>query len=181
MDQLETPARGRSITGRMIGAATLDIATYEDVEHDTSATGQAAIVVGIVAVCAGIGSAGGGFGAIIGGILAAYLGWLVWAGVTYLIGDKVLGGTATWGELLRTLGFAQAPGVFYLLRIIPILGVLVAFFVWIWMLVAGIVAIRQALDFSTGRAILTAVLGMLAYLAVATIFAIIGGAGGMLM
>ena len=53
MDQID-PGRGRSMTDRMIGAATLDIATYEEVEHDTSATTQAAIVVGIVAVCAAV-------------------------------------------------------------------------------------------------------------------------------
>ena len=179
MEQTYAPARGRSLTGRMIGAATLDIATYEDVEHDTGATGQAAIVVGIVAICAAIGAIGDGGGAAIGSLIAAYLGWLVWAGVTYLIGDKILGGTATWGELLRTLGFAQAPGVLYVLGIIPLLGWLVGLVVWLWLLVAGIVAIRQALDFSTGKAIVTALLGLVAYMIVAGVAAAIGGVGGM--
>jgi hypothetical protein len=92
-------------------------------------------------------------------VLVAVLGWLLWSGIAYLIGDKVFGGTATWGELLRTIGFAQSPGVLLILGIIPVLGGLVSMVVGIWMLVAGIVAIRQALDFSTGRAILTALLG----------------------
>jgi hypothetical protein len=173
-------ASSRSITERMIGAAKLDVATYEEVEHDSSATTQAAIVVSIVAICAAIGSVGdGGSGAIVA-LISALVGWLVWSGVTYLIGDKLLGGTATWGELLRTLGFAQSPGVLYILGIIPILGALVGFLVWIWLLIAGIIAIRQALDFSTGKAIITAVLGMIAYIAVAMVFGIIGGVGGML-
>ena len=150
----------RSLTQRMMAAAMLDIGVYEEVEHDTTATGQAAIVVGIVAVCAAIGNAGEGGGGVLGGLIGAYLGWLVWAGVTYIIGDKLLDGTATWGELLRTLGFAQSPGVLLILGIIPILGWLAGIAAVIWMLVAGIIAIRQALDFSTGRAILTAVLGM---------------------
>ena len=147
---------------RMKGAAMLDIATYEAVEHDTNATTQAAIVVAIVAVSSAIGASGEGSAGIIGGLIGAMIGWLVWAGVTYLIGDKLFGGTATWGELLRTLGFAQAPGVLYVLAIIPLLGWLVRILLLFWTLVAGIIAIRQALDFGTGKAVLTAVVGWLA-------------------
>jgi hypothetical protein len=94
--------------------------------------------------------------------------------VTYLIGDKLLGGTATWGELLRTIGFAQSPGVLMIFGIIPILGGLVRAVVALWLLAAGIVAIRQALDFSTGKAILTAILGWVAMVAL-TFFS--GGGG----
>lgn len=171
---VDTPTRNRSITDRMIGAATLDIATYEEVEHDQSATGQAAVVVGIVALCSAVGSFGDGIGAMIGGLLAAYVGWAIWSGVAYIIGDKVFGGTATWGELLRTIGFAQAPGVLLVLGIIPFLGFLISIPVWIWMMVTGVVAIRQALDFSTGKAILTALIGIVAYAAVAIVFGMLG-------
>jgi hypothetical protein len=143
----------------MIGAARLDSATYEEVESDYGATGQAAIVVVLVAIASAIGGAAAGGTGVLGGILTAIVGWLLWAGITYLIGDKLLGGTASWGELLRTLGFAQAPGVLLVLAIIPVLGWAVQFVVGIWLLVAGIVAIRQALDFSTGKAILTAIIG----------------------
>jgi hypothetical protein len=164
-----------SIMDRMLGAATLNVATYEEVEHDTTATSQAAIVVGIVAIASAIGGAGGGAGGILAGIIGGLVGWLVWAGVTYLIGDKLLGGTATWGELLRTLGFAQSPGVLYVLAIVPILGWGVRFVIWIWLLIAGVIAIRQALDFSTGKAVLTAVLGFLAYVVVAGALAVLFG------
>ena len=157
----------RGIVDRMIGAARLDVDTYEEVEADQSATGQAALVVVMVAIASAIGSLGDGGIAIVTGLLSAIVGWLLWAGITYVIGDKVFGGTATWGELLRTLGFAQAPGVLLVLGIIPLLGGLVQAVVGIWMLVAGIIAIRQALDFSTGRAILTAIIGWIP-LAIAT-------------
>ena len=170
--------RRGTIIDRMKGAALLDIATYEEVEADSTATPQAAGVVAIVAVASAIGALGqAGPGGIIGGLVAAFLGWLVWAGVTYLIGDKLLGGTATWGELLRTLGFAQSPGVLYVLGIIPLLGGLIRFAVLIWVLIAGIIAIRQALDFSTGKAVLTAVLG---WLALAILTLLLGGMGRML-
>lgn len=151
--------RRRSLTERMRGAALLQIDVYEEVEHDTTATPQAAVVVGIVAVAMAIGGLAAGAGGLFSGLIGAYVGWLLWSALTYLIGDKLLGGTATWGELLRTLGFAQSPGVLYVLAVIPVLGRLVAFVVAIWMLVCGIIAIRQALDFSTGKAVLTAILG----------------------
>jgi hypothetical protein len=148
-------------TNRMKGAALLHIDTYEEVEADQTATGQAAGVVALVAIAQAIGGAGeGGFG-IFAGVISALLGWLLWAGITYLIGAKLLGGTATWGELLRTIGFAQTPGVLHVLGIIPVLGGIIRFGVTIWVLIAGIIAIRQALDISTGKAILTAVLGWL--------------------
>jgi hypothetical protein len=148
-------------TDRMKGAALPHIDTYEEVEADQTATGQAAGVVALVAVAQAIGGAGeGGFG-IFAGVMSALLGWLLWAGITYLIGAKVFGGTATWGELLLTIGFAQTPGVLHVLGLIPVLGGLIRFGVVIWVLIAGIIAIRQALDISTGKAILTAVLGWL--------------------
>lgn len=152
------------LVGRMIGAAKLDIQTYEEVEADSTATGQAAAVVVMVAVASGIGAAGEGTSSILLAPLSAILGWLIWAGVTYLIGDKILGGTATWGELLRTLGFAQSPGLLYLLAVLPLVGFFIRLLLPFWMLAAGVIAIRQALDFGTGKAILTAILGWLAIL-----------------
>lgn len=154
--------RRRTMIDRMRGAALLDVPTYEEVEADGTATSQAGTVVAIVAVASAIGSYAGGAGAIVGALVTSLIGWLIWAGVTYLIGDKLLGGTATWGELLRTLGFAQAPGVLFVLGIIPGLGGVIRTVVSIWILITGVVAIRQALDFSTGKAIITAILGWLA-------------------
>jgi hypothetical protein len=150
-----------SWTDRMKGAALLNNDTYEEVEADQTATGQAAGVVALVAVAQAIGGAGEGGSGILAGAISALLGWLLWAGITYLIGAKLLGGTATWGELLRTLGFAQTPGVLYVLGFIPVLGGIIRFAVAIWVLITGIIAIRQALDVGTGKAVLTAVLGWL--------------------
>jgi hypothetical protein len=177
---MEMPLAQRSIVDRMKGAAMLDVATYEEVEADSTATGQAAAVVAIVAVCSAIGAigTGGGSRGVIGGLLGAFVGWLVWSGITYVIGDKMLGGTASWGELLRTIGFAQAPGVLFILGIIPLLGWLVWVVVGIWTLIAGIIAIRQALDFSTGRAIGTALLGWIALVAIRWLLGVSFGMGG---
>jgi hypothetical protein len=150
----------------MRGAAMLDIATYEEVEHDDNLTTQAAIVVLIAALARGIGGFNDGENGIIVGVVAALFSWLVWAGITYLIGDKLLKGTATWGELLRTLGYAQAPAVLLIFGFVPVLGNILGAVVGIWLLVTGIVAIRQALDFDTGKAVLTAFLGWLVAVAI---------------
>jgi hypothetical protein len=156
----------RSMWDRMRGAAMLDIATYEEVEHDDNLTTQAAMVVLIAAVARGIGGFNQGENGIIVGVVAALFSWLVWAGITYLIGDKLLKGTATWGELLRTLGYAQAPAVLLIFGFVPVLGNILGAVAGIWLLVTGIVAIRQALDFDTGKAVLTAFLGWLVAVAI---------------
>jgi len=160
----------------MVGAAKLDANIYEDVEADTGANGQAAGVVALVAVAQAIGAIGEGTLGLVTAVVGALVGWLIWAGVTYLIGARLLGGTSTWGELLRTLGFAQAPGVLFVLGILPVVGGVVRFVVTIWILIAGVIAIRQALDVSTEKAVLTAVLGWLA-LALPVFFLAIMGAG----
>lgn len=165
-----------TMTERMIGAAKLDVDIYEEVEHDESATGQAAGVVAMVAVAHAIAGVGGGTIQIVGGVLAAFLGWAVWAGVTYLIGDKLLGGTATWGELLRTLGFAQSPGLLIVLAVLPLLGGIVRFAVGVWILVAGFIGLRQALDIGNLKTLLTAFLG---WLALAVPMALLAGMSGM--
>jgi hypothetical protein len=166
----------RSIIDRMRGAAMLDVATYEEVEADNAATGQAAVVVTLAAIASAIGAAGHEGVNIIGTLIGALLSWVIWAGLTYVIGDKVFGGTATWGELLRTLGFAQAPRVLLVLGIIPVFGVLVWVAVAVWVLIAGIIAIRQALDFSTQKALLTALIG---WVIVMVVSALLGGLGAM--
>jgi hypothetical protein len=173
---MHAPIGTRSIVDRMRGAALFDVATYEEVEADTSATGQAAVVVVLAAVAAAIGNAFRGGPGIFGGLVASLIGWLIWSGITYFVGTRVFKGTATWGELLRTLGFAQAPGVLMVVAIIPVLGQLARFGIWLWMLGTGIVAIRQALDVDTGKAVMTALVGWLAMVLVSWLLAGVFGA-----
>jgi hypothetical protein len=163
------------VVQRAIGAALLQVDVYEEVEADVNATGQAAIVVLAVALASALASYNAGTGAIIGGVVSAFLNWAIFAGMTMFIGTRVFGGTADWGELLRTLGFAQAPGALIILRVIPVLGPLVAFIAGIWTLVAAIVAIRQALDFNTSRAILTAISAVIVIILVSMVIGIMTG------
>ena len=160
-----------SLGERLIGAAKLDVSTYEEVEADTSATPQAMIVVLLSALAAGIGSIGdSGIKGMLAITVGALVGWFIWAGLTYLIGTKMLpepDTKADLGELLRTTGFSQAPGLLRVLGIIPVLGGLVSLVASVWMLVAFVIAVRQALDYkSTGRAVAVCLIGFAVYIAV---------------
>ena len=159
----EVRTMAKTFTQRMIGAATLDAPTYEEVEHDRAATGQAAAVVALAAAGGAIGSLAGGPFVMLGAVISAFIGWILWSFATLIIGTKVFDGTADMGEMLRALGFAQAIGIVAIAGILPGLGVLVRIAVGIWMLVCGIIAIRQALDFTTGKAVGTVLVGWLVY------------------
>ena len=153
---------------RAIGAAKLDVKTYEEVEADTTATGQAMTVVVVASVAAGIGSATGGIAALLVGALAALVGWFIWALLTYVIGAKLLPEPQTQadlGQLLRTIGFAAAPGVLRILGVIPFVGWVIVLVAAVWQLIAMVVAVRQALDYqSTGRAVGVCLIGFVIYL-----------------
>jgi hypothetical protein len=159
------------LTDRMIRAAKLDIHLYEEVEADKQATGQAMTAVILSSVAAGIGAISSiGVSGLFWGTLAALAGWFIWAFLTYFIGTRILPEPETRsnvGELLRTTGFSSTPGVLRVLGVVPGLGSLVFFVAAVWMLVAMVIAVRQALDYkSTARAVGVCVLGWLVLLVV---------------
>ena len=148
-----------------MGAAKLDVGIYEEVEADGTATRQAMGVVLMSSVAAGIGSLSLGTG-VIAGAVAALLSWVIWAFLTYLIGTRLLPEPQTqadMGQMMRTLGFAQSPGVLRIFGGIPGIGPLVLGVVSVWMLVAMVIAVRQALDYTTTwRAVVVCVVAWLA-------------------
>ena len=157
-----------SMVDRMIGASSLNVHIFEEVEADTSATKQAISVVILVALATGIASLGTtGLGGLFVGVVVAIAGWAIWAWIVYLIGTKMLPTHATqadWGQLARTMGFAQSPGIFRVLGVVPVVGVIIFLVVSIWMLVAMVIAVRQALDYtSTWRATGVVLIGVIPY------------------
>jgi len=167
-----------TFVGRMVGAAKLNTATYEEIEQDASATRQAIGVVALSSVAAGIGLGAGVWG-LVAGTLIALLGWYVWAWLTHWIGTRLLPEPQTRsdrGELLRTIGFASAPGILRVLGVIPALQAPVFAVTAIWTLVAVVVAVRQALDYqSTVRAIGVCVVGWLIQWVLFTVLALVAG------
>ncbi len=171
-----------SYSDRIIRAAKLDVGLYEEVEADTTALGQAMGVVVFSSLAAGIGTVTlGGISGIFFGTISALIGWLVWAWLAYMIGTKILPEPQTdadLGQLLRTTGFSSAPGLIRVVGIIPGLGWFIFFFASVWMLVAMIIAVRQALDYnSTLRALGVCVIGWIIQMAMAMILSSLMGAG----
>lgn len=184
--------------GRALRAAKLDVTLYKEVEADTSLNREALMVVIIAVLLSFFGSVVGAiFSSVLGGIFGAQIGfgtllvaavvaaiwtaigYYIWSYLTWFIGTRFFGGTAEPGELMRTIGYAYAPQWLNVLNFIPCVGGLLSIVVSIWSLVAGIIAIREALDFDTGKAVITAIIGWLVIFVVGLIIAAIFGVGMM--
>ena len=161
---------------KMILASCLDVNLYEVVEADTKATRQAFLVIILVSIATGIGTGISGLASksalwflwgLLIGVSTSIIGWLLWAFITYWIGRLIFKGPqteVTYGQMLRTLGFANSPGILRFFSFVPFVGGLIAFVSSLWVLIAGVIAIRQAMDFSTWRALGTAIVGWLIYM-----------------
>jgi hypothetical protein len=163
---------------RVLGAAVLDRRIYEEVEADGRSTAQAVALVVLASIAGGIGLLGLGAQtpqSLVAGIIGSLIGWMAWAALTYLIGTHLLPEPQTRadvGELLRTLAFASAPGLLRALGAIPFLGLTIYSIASVWMLLAMVVAVRQALDYtSTVRAVGVCVVGWALSLAIAAAIA----------
>jgi len=164
---------------RLTGAAMLDPGTYEEIEADRGATIQAIGVVVLASLAAGVGARGAAgarpvlaFFAL--GTFVSLALWAAFAALTHQIGSRLLPVPETRvdaGQLLRTLGFAAAPGLFQIFAVfsgwtIPIFSLAIA-----WTLVASVVAVRQALDYSsTRRAVAVCALAWLLALLIGAMF-----------
>ncbi|MDH3291325.1 MAG: YIP1 family protein [Gemmatimonadota bacterium] len=162
---------------RLINAAKLDVATYEEVEADSSALPQAMVAVVLASIAAGIGTTSG-FSVVelVVDSLGALVAWFIWALLTYAIGTKLLAQPQTkadLGQMLRTIGFASAPGMLRVLGVVPVVGNLLVLAASLWMLAAMVVAVRQALDYtSTGRALAVCLVG---FVVLVVTSAVLGG------
>jgi len=190
---------------RIMGVFKLDKATFAEIEGDQSATSQAAIVVVLVALVAGIGAAvaavmlnrtmpglmeglgdslGEGFdmsmvpqmspvGAFLNAVIGALLSWLVWSALTYFVGTKLFGATADMGEMLRVIGFAQAPRLLSGLSFIPCLGAILSLVGLVWALAASFVGIREGLDLDTGKTLITIIIAFIGAIAVSFLIGLV--------
>lgn len=169
-----------SLQDRVIGAMTLQAATFEEVEHDQSATSQAALIVLLAAVSSGIAWLWyGGLTGVVENAVWALVSWVLWAGLMWIIGTKVMPGRNTeadLGQLLRTMGFAQSPGLLAFIGVIPIIGWVIVFALFVWTLIATVIAVRQALDYDdTLRALLAVGLAFVCAIVLTFLFALLTG------
>ena len=158
---------------RVVGALKLDANTFEDIERDPTAMGQAVGIIALSALATNLGAIWRlGFGTMLFGVCAALVGYLLWSIVVWAVGTKVMPDPATkadFAETFRTIAFAASPGLIGVITIIPFLGTIVFFLltpiVWIWSMIAMVVAVRQVLDYSdTFKAVIVVLIGFAVYL-----------------
>ena len=159
---------------RIIGVFKLDVKTLEDIEHDTSLTLPAAVIVLLVSLVSGVGNGlfngfihKSFFSGFLGSLIGVLLGWLLWSIVTWFVGTRLFKGEADLSQMLRVIGFAYIPMV---LSIIPCVGGVIGI---VWAIAAGFIAIRQGLDLDDMRTFLTVVVGALAYIALTALLNLI--------
>jgi hypothetical protein len=178
-----------SMIDRMIQAAKLNVDFYNEAERDTSLTQEALLVVILVALAGGIGSLIGGIvgqlgigKALLGAVVTIVLGvvnYYIWSYVTLFVGTRLFGGKADAGEMLRTLGYAHTPQLLGLLGFIPCVGLVFVLLGFILSLIAVVLAIREALDFGTIKAIVTAIIGWVIVLIINGLINRLLGIGGL--
>ena len=147
---------------RIVRAIRLDWTVFGEIAEDRNAMSEAAIIVAVVALLSALGNAFSGgsfFQVFVGSLLVAFLvDWLLWAVLTYVVGSLIFKGDSDVAEMMRVLGYANAPRLLGLFAFIPCVGWLIAFAGRILALIAGFLAVREAMDFDTGKAILTVVI-----------------------
>ena len=158
---------------RVVGALKLDANTFEDIERDPTAMGQA---VGIIALAGMAGSLGSiwrlGFGRIVFAILISICAYLLWSLVVWLVGTKLMPDPATsadFAETFRVIAFAASPGLLGVVSIIPFLGAIIVFVltpvIWLWSMAAMVIATKAVLDYTdTFKAVIVVLIGFVAYL-----------------
>jgi hypothetical protein len=161
------------MTDRIFGALRLQESTYEEVEADQKATGEAAfIIVGTSLVSGAVNGALTGVSSGFFGALGSFIGWAFYAWVAYIVGVKLFPGPQTksnWGEIARTLGYANTARFLIVFELVPGLQAITRTVVGLWVLIATIVALRAALDIGTGRAILVAIVSAIGQLIIIAI------------
>ena len=160
-----------TVTERVTGVLTLRPSVFEEIEADKHANVQALAVVVLASIAAGLGGglSDGPFG-MVRETVGAVVGWVMWAGVTYVLGARLMPERDThtdMGELLRVIGYSYAPSFFALFAGIPLIGYGIRVAVDFWLLATTVLAVRQALDYkSTFRAFAVVLIGWLFFVGI---------------
>lgn len=177
---------------RMLRAARVESQLYEEVEADSGATGQALLVVVMASLSAGIGhginglmkGGAGGIGFfftnLVTGAIGSLIAWFIFSLLCFWLGTTLFKGPdtrSTLGELLRVLGFADSPALLNIFAFIPFIGPIIPFVTMIWTIIAAVVGVRQACDFTTGRAVGTVLVAAIIPLIILVLIGLmVGGA-----
>jgi hypothetical protein len=166
------------MVNRIVRIIKLDFPVFKEIEDDPNATTEAAIIVVVAAFLSAIGSAFGAARPVVSffsTLLSSVVGWVVWSYVSHYVGQAMFKGKGTPMQMLRVVGYANAPQLLGILNIIPCIGWIGGLAGAILSLIASIMAIREALDLETGQAIIVALVGWVALAIVGLVFGVIFG------
>lgn len=167
---------------RVIGALKLDAHTFEDIERDPTAINQSVGIIALAAVAQSLGNIWtGGIFAIVFAVIAALVGYAIWALVVWAVGTKLMPEpqtSADFPEAFRVIAFAATPGLIGVVSVIPFLGwflmLLLLPIIWLWTMAAMVVAVKAVLDYTdTFKAVVVVIVGFVAYLVVWGTFAML--------
>jgi hypothetical protein len=150
---------------RIIRLIRLEPSVFGEIESDPQATTQAAIIVTVSSLLSALGLAmisPTPATSFIGGFVNGLAGWIIWSAVTYALGKSLFSGGGTFEQMLRVLGYASAPSFLGVFAFVPCLGLFAGFAGWLISLIAGVMAIREALDLGWAAAIVVVVIGAVA-------------------
>jgi hypothetical protein len=177
---LSQAINSQQLIDRIVGIVTLKDPVYEEVEHDQSATVQAALIVVVSGLLSGIGRIGDEWYSIIVVPVVAAIAWVVASYFIYLVGTRFIPSATTeadLGQVLRLTGFASITGAVGIISFIPVLGPIVGFVGAIWGIVIFVKAIMHALEMEVGRAIATAIGAWIMEIIVFVVLGLIFGIG----
>lgn len=148
------------IVARLTRMVKLDFTVFPEIEQDEAATTEAAVIVLVTSLIGALGLIGAGFWRfLLQFVISVGVGWLLWSYITLIVGTRLFGGSATFWGMARTLGYASAPGILRLLGFIPIIGWLFSLAAWVLSLILGFYAVRETLELTTEKALLTVIIG----------------------
>ncbi len=177
---------------RIMRAIRLDWTVFREIAEDPNAMTEAAIIVTVVTFLSAVGTFIGaligelGMGTALLGFFSGWLisgiliGWIGWAVLTYFVGTLLFQGKTDIPEMMRVLGYANAPNLLGIFGFIPCVGWLISLAGAILALIAGVIAVREAMEFDTTKAIVTVVIAwVIAFVISLAIGSLIGA--GMVM
>lgn len=150
------------IIGRIVRIIKFDRTVYKEIEEDTQANVEAAIVVVAASLLSAVGAGvhGRSFGAFVFDLLVGVLlFWFLVSYVTMFIGTRLYKGETNFWEMARCIGYANAPRLLAIFGAIPCLGWIASLAAMVLTLIVAFFAIREALDLPTEKTLVSVALG----------------------
>jgi hypothetical protein len=163
---------------RMIRAVRLDRTLYREVADHPEYMSEAVLIAVLVSALSAVGALftmqQQGFLLFLLQLANSLLfGWVLWAVIAYYVGSRFFGGRSSITEMMRTLAYAGLPRLLGLFSFIFCLGWILALIGWLMTVAAGVLAIRESMEFDSSSALITAIIGFILYIAASVVIGVV--------